>query len=187
MARENSPRDEVEIQSGKLAVREKGLVTEAARALLVLEDDGSSVAIEESVRQAQLDMQQVADRLTASRTGETTQEIQQSIIETLGFLVEVFEEAKNDENKPKNQGQNQGQGQPGEQALINQLAELKLIRGLQRQILKRHARYADLLHNPNDAVGHASDPAIQKSLEQLSQRQQKLQQITHDIVVGKNR
>lgn len=186
-ARDQTAADEIEIQSGKLATREGDLVTEAARALLVLEDDGSSIAVSESLLQAQQDMQQVVDRLKAARTAQVTQEIQLGIIETLEFLVEVFDEAQaSQDESAKGQGQ-QGQGQPGEQALVNQLAELKLIRGLQKQILTRHTRYSRLLENPTDVVGHTNDPGIQQALEQLGQRQQKLQQITRDIVVGKNR
>ena len=186
-SRKNSPIDDTEIQSGKLSVRENGLVSEAARALLVLEDDGSSIAVSEALRQAQQDMRQVAERLSAAKTDVTTQEIQQSVIETLGFLAEVFEQARSDDDQPQDAKGKQGQGQPGEQALIDQLAELKLIRGLQIQILNRHSRYSQRLDNPNDLVGHTSNPGIRQALEQLSQRQARLQQITHDIVVGKNR
>ena len=185
--RDNSANDEVEIQAGKLAVREKGLVTDAARALLVLEDEGSSVAVVESLLQVQQDMQQVADRLSTAKTDSTTQEIQMSIIETLGFLVEVFEQAQEAQQQQSEQGQGQsGQQQPGDEALVNELAELKLIRGLQKQILGRHQRYANLLVNPEDKVGHSDDPDVRNALEKLSERQHRLQQITHDIVVGKN-
>ena len=186
-ARDSSPLDELEIQSGKLAVRQRGLVTDAARALLVLEDDGTSIAIAETVRQAQADMQQAAERLTSAKTGAITQEIQQSVIETLGYLVEVFEEAKNEAENQQSPNQAGDKKRPGEQALVNELAELKLIRGLQQQILRRHSRYAELLTDPNDLVGSAGTPAIRSALDNLSQRQESLQQITQDIVVGKNR
>ncbi|MGI9519854.1 MAG: hypothetical protein ACR2NP_22565 [Pirellulaceae bacterium] len=178
---------ELEMESAKLSSSEMDLVTQADRALLLLEDDGSSVAIAEAVRQIQQDMQQVADRLSAARTGPITQQLEEGIIETLGFLIEVFEQAQEDlQNSDQQQGQPQ-QGQPGEEGLINELAELKLIRGLQNQILGRHQRYAQLLDNPNDVIGHTNDPGIRTALERLGERQQKLQQITHDIVVGKNR
>ncbi len=179
--------DATEVQSAKLAARERALLTEAARGLLVLEDDGSSIAVVASLEQVQIDMQQVTDRLAAAKTDAITQEIQLGIVETLSFLVEVFEQAQKEENGQPNPGQGPGQEQPGEQALINQIAELKLIRGLQQQILKRHTRYSRLLPDPEDAIGHSDDPGIRQALEQLSQRQQSLQRITRDIVVGKNR
>ena len=181
---DNTP--DLAIQCGKLSVRQKRLVTEAARALLLLEDDGTSIAIAESVRQLQLDMQQVSERLSALTTGEITQEIQQSVIETLGYLVEVFKQAREDAEQKSNPNQPSQPNRPGEQALVNQIAELKLIRGLQQQILRRHSRYASLLPDPDDPIGQTADPVIRSALDKLSFRQQTLQQITHDIVIGKN-
>ena len=133
-----------------------------------------------------MDMQQISERLSTSSTGEITQEIQQSVIETLGYLVEVFEQAKKDAEQKSDPQQPSQPNRPGEQALVNQIAELKLIRGLQQQILRRHSRYATLLPNPNDKVGQTSDPVIRSALEKLSLRQETLQQITRDIVIGKN-
>ncbi len=179
---------EFEIRSGKLAVDEKALVTEASRALLLLQDDGTSIAIPETVRQMQLDMQQTADRLSAAKVNEITQSIEQDIIETLNFLVEAFAQAQRDQQQGADAPPPGQPGQaPGQQPLVDQLAELKLIRGLQQRIHNRHNRYAQLLKQPGDPVGQTSDPELQQALRRLSERQLNLYQVTRDIVLGKNK
>ncbi len=179
---------EFEIRAGKLAVDEKALVTEASRALLLLQDDGTSIAIPETVRQMQLDMQQTADRLSAAKVNEITQSIEQDIIETLNFLVEAFAQAQRDQQQGADAPPPGQPGQaPGQQPLVDQLAELKLIRGLQQRIHKRHNRYAQLLEQPGDPVGQTSDPELQQALRRLSERQLNLYQVTRDIVLGKNK
>ncbi len=179
---------EFEIRAGKLAVDEKALVTEASRALLLLQDDGTSIAIPETVRQMQLDMQQTADRLSAAKVNEITQSIEQDIIETLNFLVEAFAQAQRDQQQGADAPPPGQPGQaPGQQPLVDQLAELKLIRGLQQRIHNRHNRYAQLLEQPGDPVGQTSDPELQQALRRLSERQLNLYQVTRDIVLGKNK
>ncbi len=173
---------EVEMESNRLAGNERELVAEADRALLVLEDDGSSIATIESLRQVRTDLQQLADRLAASRTGETTQQIQDDVIEILSQMIKAFESAQNDSSKVEAKSA-EGAGQsPGQQALIDQLAELKLVRSLQQRILLRHQRYAALLVDSEDLMGHSDEPDVRDALKDLAQRQSQLFKITRDIV-----
>ncbi len=180
-------RADFEMQSGKLAVDEKTLVTEAGRALLLLQDDGSSIAIPETVHQMQLDMQQTADRLSAGKVDTITLEIEEDIIDTLTYLVEAFTNAQEQQQKGEQSSQNGTPSQPGQQPLVDQLAELKLIRGLQQRIHRRHQRFAELLDNPHDPIGLTRDPDLKQALIDLSGRQRQVEQITRDIVVGKNK
>ena len=179
---------EFEIRAGKLAFQEKSLVTEANRALLVLQDDGTSFATTETVLQMERDMQQIVDRLSAAKVDTITQQIQQDIIETLQTLISAFAEAqKNNERQQDGQPPNGGQGgspPPGEQPLVDQLAELKLLRGLQQQILNRHQRYAQLLANPDDPIGFSDQPEIQEALERLQLRQKNLQKLAREILAA---
>ncbi len=178
---------ELEIQSGQLSARERELVGDCDRALLVLEDDGSSVATIETVRQIRLDLVQIADRLAAFQVGGETLQIQTDVIETLGFLVESFEQAQRDDAGERESGEGSGEEPPGQAALLNQLAELKLIRGLQSRILARHRVLAQRLANPADPTGYNEDPEVVRALRQLGQRQVKLQEVTRDIVAEQQR
>ena len=83
-------------------------------------------------------------------------------------------------------GQQQG-GEPGEQSLVNQIAELKMLRGLQERIYKRHVRYSELLADPNDITGQAESDDLKAGLERLAKRQLKLTRVAQDIVSGKNK
>src|SRR5690606_27213110 len=68
-----SQRDrQVDVKAGNLAFEEKKIIMEADRALLLLREEGSSVAFPEVVVQIRDDMQRVAERLTASRLDAVT-------------------------------------------------------------------------------------------------------------------
>ena len=147
--------------------------------MLVLEDDGSSIATTATVRQLERDIQQVAERLSAVKVEKITQQLEQDIVETLGSLIEALADARKANEQKKDQqsqksGDDAGSPPPGEQPLVSQLAELKLIRGMQQQILKRHHRYAQLLEHPDDPVGFSAQPDIQTGLDKLQERQKRL-------------
>lgn len=177
-----------EIQTGKLGTEQNSIAIEAERALMLLREDGSSVAFPETVSQMRDDMRQVADRLTAANVGEITQEIEADIEQTLTYLVESLITTQQEMEKMKEQppGQQQG-GEPGEQSLVNQIAELKMLRGLQERIYKRHVRYSELLADPNDITGQAESDDLKAGLERLAKRQLKLTRVAQDIVSGKNK
>lgn len=77
-------------------------------------------------------------------------------------------------------------GQQGEQPLVNQLAEMRLIKTLQLRINKRTQSLSELLKNPNDVIGQAEEADIQGQLRELADRQSSIKQVTRDIVIGKN-
>jgi hypothetical protein len=187
LKKDNASESEVQIESGRLAGNERELVDQADRALLVLEDDGSSIATIESLRQVQTDMQQLVSRLNASRTGAVTQQIEEDVIEMLGQMIKAFETAQRDMNQDDSASQDPSDASAGQQALIDQLAELKLIRSLQQRILQRHKRYAALLNQPDDELGYSDDPEIREALANLAGRQTQLFEITRDIVTEQNR
>ena len=78
-------------------------------------------------------------------------------------------------------------GQAGDRPLVDQLAEIKMLRGLQDRILRRHRRYSKFLDNPEDLIGSTDDPELQAALERLAQRQAQLTKIARDIVNEKNK
>ncbi len=176
-----------EIRSGKISVEQKSIAMECERALLVLREDGSSVAFPETVDQLYQDMLQVADRLSAANTGRITIELEEDVLETLEYLIQALVTTQKDleSMKPGSPGA-PGGGQPGDKPLVDSLAEIKMLRGLQERIYARHQRYSKLLNDPDDDLGSTDDPDLQTALERLSVRQQQLTDIARDIVVGKN-
>ncbi len=179
---------EFEIQTGKLGTEQNSLATEASRALMLLRDDGSSVAFPETVAQMRDDMIQVSQRLTAANVGNITTEMQQEIIETLQYLIEALVTTQQDlENVQLDQQPRAEPGQAGDQALVDRLAEIKMLRGLQDRIYKRHQRYSKLLSDPSDPIGRANDLELQRALERLAAKQAQLTDIARDIVSGKNK
>ena len=89
-------------------------------------------------------------------------------------------------NVSNQQQQQQQQQQQEDQPLVNKIAELKMIRALQIRVNKRTNRYARLLEDIDDEVGQATDVDLQRSLEDLSDREARIQEITRDIVLEKN-
>ena len=83
-------------------------------------------------------------------------------------------------------GQPPPPGPPQDEPLVDLIAEMKMIRGLQERINTRHKRYTRFLDDPDDPVGVTDDPDLRAALDRLADRQEKVQQIANDIVLGKN-
>ncbi len=171
------------IQNGKLSMQQRELAVQADKALTLLLDEGSSVAFPEVVEQVRDDMLQVAQRLNAGNPTRITQEIEEDIIDSLDYLIEALVKAQQDLKQQQQQAQQMPPGEGAEQPLVDEIAELKMLRGLQVRINRRHERYSRLLDDPDDPVGTTDDPEIREALEKLSQRQQQLFDITRDIVL----
>ena len=176
------------IQAGRLGARELRIVTEADKALLLLREEGSSVAFPEAVEQMHADMQQIAERLSQVKLDRITLGLEEDVIAALEEMIEALQKAQQDAEQRRQQQQQQQQqnGSPEDQALVDAIAELKMIRALQVRVNKRTQRYARLLDEPDNPVGQATDTELVESLNQLSGREERIRQITRDIVLGKN-
>lgn len=173
------------VQAGRLALEQNEIATAASRALMLLREDGSSVAFPATVEDMYDDMVQVASRLSAGKVGRITQEIEEDIIDTLDYLISALVKTQQDMERMKKSPAGKS-GAPGDKPLVDQLAEIKMLRGLQQRIHKRHMRYARLLDNPDDPLGVAEDSEMRAALQRLAQRQSELTDIARDIVSGKN-
>ncbi len=166
----------------ELANQEDEIALEAARALALLREEGSSVAFPEAIEQLQDDMRTVARRLETPDVGELTQMVQRDIIEALEELIEALQremEKKGDQsqNSPQN-----GQGQPPEFALVDKLAELKMLRSLQMRVNRRTRRLGSMA-----GEDPAADADLVGQLQELSLRQARIQSATYDLSIGRNR
>jgi len=179
-----SQRDrQTDLKAGNLAFEEKKITLEANRALLLLREEGSSVAFPEVVSQIRGDTVRVAERLGQTKIDAVSQGIQQDILAALEEMIAALQKAQRDLEEQQQQ-QQQGkpqQGGQGEQPLVESLAELKLIRTMETRIKKTTDRYSDLLDS-----GDSSPQEVLPLLQDLSERQNRLVRITRDLVLKRN-
>ncbi len=167
---------EQEIESSRLSGRELQIVVEADKALLLLHEDGTAVALPEAVEQMRGDMQQVVDRLSQAKIGPITQSVEQDIIAALKEAIEALKKAQKDRENRKQQPQQQQAGEAQDPPLIDVLAELKMIRALQMRINSRTDRYSKLIEGEQ-----ARQPDLLDALQKLAERQERIHRVAHDL------
>ncbi len=172
-----------EIEAGRLADDQQQVVLEAEKALLLLGDDATAVALPEALRQATQDMREIVGRLERAQVDPVTQSLEEDVIETLGEMLSAVRKELS-EMKEKGKPSDQ-QSKPGEAALIDKIAELKMIRSLQLRVNRRTERFSKWLSEKGDDVSASTDN-LRAALRRLARRQAKIYQITRDIQMGKN-
>ncbi|MDE0866882.1 MAG: hypothetical protein OSA98_24145, partial [Rubripirellula sp.] len=174
---------QTDLKSGDLAFSEKKITLEADRAMLLLREEGSSIAFPEVVSQIRADTATVSDRLGQTKIDAVTQGIQQDILAALDEMITALQKAQRDmeqKQQQQQQGQQQQSGQ-GEQPLVEALAELKLIRTMETRIKSTTDRYSSLLESGSSTVED-----VLPLLQNLSARQNRLYRITRDLVLKRN-
>ncbi len=170
-----------EIESSRLSGKQLQIVVEADKALLLLREDGTTVAFAEAADQMRIDMQQVVDRLAQAKVGQVTQGIELDIIATLEEMIDALKKAQKDSEKNRQKANLPGQqSQQGESSLVDKLAELKMIRALQMRINTRTQRYSKLIEGEQ-----AENAELVDALKRLAERQERVYRVTHDLSSGK--
>jgi hypothetical protein len=140
------------------------------------------VAIPEALEQVRDDAAQAAARLARGDVGGTTRGILQDLVTSLEEMLSALEKAQR-EQQARQQGNQGGRpAEPGEQPLVDKLAELKMIRSLQMRVNSRTKRFSKLLA---DGTEQAEEPELLDALERLAERQRKIERAAHDIVTGR--
>jgi len=172
-----------EIEAARLSRQEATLEREADKALLLLREEGSSVAFPETVELLRDDMRQVTVKLAKVDVGQVTQGLETDIIAALEETIAALEKAlKNlEQNRTPPGGRAPSGGQPAEPPLVDKLAELKMIRSLQMRINLRTRRYGQMIEGEQ-----ANTPEILAALEDLAKRQARVYQATADLSQGRN-
>ncbi len=156
---------------------------DADKTLVLLKEEGSSVAFPEAVEQMRNNMELIATRLTRADTGDTTQLLEQLVVETLEEITLALQKEMEAQRQKKQQGQKKPQqGQPQDQSLVNQLAELKMIRSLQNQVNRITKQIGVQIDGEQ-----TGDPDQRKLTEDLAKRQQRIQSATYDLSTGRNK
>jgi len=173
-------------RSHDLSRKEEEIVVEATRALTLLREEGSAVAFPEATEQIREDMQSVAAWLGKDPdpdTGTITQAVEKDIIEALEEMIDALQkEIEKAKDKKDKKQQQQQQQQEDDQALIDLLGELKLLRALQNRVNRRTAMVGRIVKGEQ-----ATDPKAVDQLKILGDRQARIQKATYDLATGKNK
>ena len=167
-------------RSIQLARDEQDIVQEANKALILLREEGTSVAFPEAVQAIREDMQTTVKRLNEFQVDGLTIAIEDDIIEALEEMVEALR--KEMEKLEEGEKQKQQQGEQTDPALVDLIAELKLLRSLQIRINRRTERYGKPLKGEQ-----VVKPDVLELLEQLSEREARIQRATYDLATGRNK
>jgi hypothetical protein len=172
---------ERQLESARLG-REQGAITaEAGKALVLLRDDGSAVAIPQALAQVHEDSGQAAARLARGDTGRDTLGLLGEIVTGLEEMLAAVERARADQQDAAAKPGGGRSGEAGEQPLVDKLAELKMLRSLQARVNGRTQRLARLLDAGDSAV---DDAAVRAALTRLAGRQREIERAARDIVEG---
>ena len=177
---------QIELQSIKLSIEERKVLIEGQRAMLLLEEEGSSMAFPEAVEQINGDLAIAIEYFNLNRLDKTNVELQQQVIATLEELIDSLTATQEAMEKKKKQQQQGQQGPPPpqqDQALVDALAELRLIKTLQLRINKRTSSLAQQAGVAEDPQGRSEDPLLNRQVRELSQRQFRVERVIREIVL----
>jgi hypothetical protein len=173
---------EHEIQAGRLSSKEAEIDLEAEKALMLLREDGTAMALPEALGQLRQDIRQVVERLSEAKVDKITQGIEEDIIAALDEMAQALKKALKDREKSKPKSSGGPSGEPQEPPLVDALAELKMIRTLQVRINLRTERYSKLIQGEQ-----AEKADLVEALKRLAEREERIFRITRDLHLGKNR
>ena len=166
----------------QLATQEEEIVQEVDKALVVLREEGSSVAFPEAVEAIREDAASVVQLLDQGKAGELTQTLEQAVIEAIEEMVDALQKEMEKKNDEEQQQGEQQQGQPQDKPLVDALSELKMLRSLQLRINRRTRQLGRMIEGEQ-----AGEPELLQQLKTLSGRQSRIQRATYDLSTGRNK
>ena len=173
---------ERELEAARLGREQAAIGVDAGKALVLVRDDGSAVAIPEALEQVRDDATQAATRLGRGDTGDTTRGLVQDLVANLEEMLGALEKAQKEQQARQQGGAGGRPAQPGEQPLVDKISELKMIRSLQMRVNTRTKRFAQLL---TDGVERPEEPELLRAIERLAERQHTIERAARDIVTGR--
>ncbi|MBS0266595.1 MAG: hypothetical protein JSS02_31985 [Planctomycetes bacterium] len=168
----------------QLARQEEEIAIEATKAITLLREEGSAVAFPEAVEQMRDDMRIVVSRLERTEIGDLTQGIEKEIIDALEEMIDALQKEMDKAKDKKKQESQQQESQQAQQEpeLVDKLAELKMLRTLQMRINHRTKRLGRMVEGEQ-----ALDADIVGQLQNLAERQARIQRAAYDMATGRNR
>jgi len=188
---------EKEQKSNDLMLKEQEIIKEANMAIRLIEAEGSAIAFAEVFKQVRADMINVENRFRRTDVGEITIAIENDIISSLEEMIEALKKSRQENQQPPKPMPPMPPmpQKPQDQKLLDQIAELKLIRSLQKRVNDRTELYAKKYSGEQapvpaqaaDNKGKEDAEAILKEMKDLSTNQEKIGKITRDIALGRNK
>ena len=179
---------QIKIQADRLGVEQQVVMEETESALVILREDGTAQAMVESLLQARFDMTEVKNRLERTALDAITLHIIDSVIESLQEILDAIhsaiEEAKERQENAENQSPQQQGGKAVEEPLIEFLAELRMIRSMQRRVNERTYRYDEEIKQML-AIPNADLSLLQQAVEELARQQNRISRILHELRIGR--
>jgi len=176
-------RREQQLEAARIGREQDEVTAEAARAILLVRDDGSAVAIPQALGQVRDDSAEAATRLARGDVTATTVELVGEIVTGLEELLAALEKSRRDEPKQQQAGEGGGRpAEPNERPLVDKLAELKMLRSLQGRVNARTERFSRLL---DAGAEQAAEAELVAALGRLAERQRAIEQAARDIVSGR--
>ena len=175
---------ERELESARLGREQDSITADATRALTLVRDDGSAVAIPEALEQIRVDSLVAAGQIKRAATGGLTRATVADLVLGLQELLAALEQAERDQQDRQKKKNTAGgrPAEPGEQPLVDTIAELKMLRTLQSRINRQTGRFSQLL---DENAEQAAEPELLKALGKLATRQERIERAAHDIVSGR--
>lgn len=172
-----TPRER-QLEAARLGREQERIGVDAAKAVALVRDDGSAVAIPQALEQIRDDAVQAATRLGRADLGRETIAVLGDIVVGLEEMLAAVEKAHLDRDQGPTAAAGRG-GQAGEQPLVDAVAELKMLRTLQVRVNTRTQRLGRLLDDaPADAL------EVRQVLGRLAERQRAIERAARDIVSG---
>lgn len=161
----------VRMKAGKLGQEEKDLAGEAAQALRLLREEGSTVVIPEIMETVHDDLLLAGAGLEEGRTGVETQTLQEEIETLLAAVLDAIRKTREERREDQDQRNKDDQGNQ-DQPLVPRSAELRMIRILQNSVYLSTLRAANLQAKEPEAAGRmARDLAAKQArIHELTRR-----------------
>ena len=150
----------MEIQKSQTqADKENDIIGEANKAIEILKQEGSAVAFPRVFEETVIDMTRVRERLNQANVAKDTQDMEKDIIDSLKEMLDALKKAQQDLQQAKGQP-SAGDGPPPDQKLLDEIAELKMIRNLQVKVNERTKRQSTVKVKEGDErmVEQVDDP-----------------------------
>ncbi|MGL4512730.1 MAG: hypothetical protein ACRCT8_06525, partial [Lacipirellulaceae bacterium] len=157
------------IAAATLADRQSAVARDARRAASVVREDGRSIVFVDALDQVAGEAAVVERRLRDGRLGRLTERLEEGLVEALAEMLAAVEQELDDLRQQQAQAGGAGSPGGGETSLVSQLAELRMLRGVQARLGRQTGAWADAV-----AEGETSADEARSRLAEIAAAQSRL-------------
>ena len=157
------------VKIANLSQRQLQLAEEARRAARLVEADSMSLVFADALGQTEHDMRAIVRRLRREEIGESTQALQQAVIDALVEMIDAVDSTLDDLDRQRQSRQQQG-GEAGiDSSLVARLAELRMLRAVQARIRRQTETWHEIVRREGVMTEEA-----RMEIAELAEQQRKL-------------